>query len=98
MAWCVGLIKRGGVILWPTYFERRLSRKKGRRVSLKLAVDKVTTELIAKACKSLGLEYEIVEASYPKIWWRKTGYVIVKGGSIKKSELIKRVAENLKRK
>ena len=92
------MIRKDGIILWPAYFERRIPRNKGRRVPLKLASDNVTADTIARACKALGFECEIVEGAYPKMWWRKTGYVIVKADSLRKNELIRKVAEQLRKK
>jgi len=84
-------------IIWPIYFERRVSRGRGRRVPSKLALDNVTVDKIARACSSLGLEYEVMEGAYPSMWWRKTGYVIVKADGVKKEELIRRIAEAMKK-
>ncbi len=84
-------------VIWPVYFERRVSRGRGRRVPSKLALDNVTVEKIAKACKELGLEYEVSEGAYPSLWWRKTGYVVVKTDGVKKEELIRRIAEVMKK-
>ena len=84
-------------VLWPVYFERRISRGKGRRVPLRLALDNVTVDRIVKTCRELGLECEVSEGAYPSMWWRKTGYVIVKAAGMRKEELIKRVAEAMRR-
>ena len=84
-------------VVWPVYFERRASRGRGRRVPAKLALDNVTVERIVKACRELGLECEVSEGSYPRMWWRRTGYVIVKAGDMRKVELIKRLAEAMRK-
>ena len=39
----------------------------------------------------------MVKAAYPKMWWLKTGYVIVKAKGMKKEELLKKLAEAMKR-
>lgn len=92
------MIRRDGIVIWPAYFEKRLSRKRGRRISSKLASENVSAETIARVCRSLGLDCEVVEGAYPKMWWRKTGYVIVKNSGLKKSELIRKIAEHMRRK
>ncbi len=92
------LIRRDGLTLWPAYFDRRLPRGRGRRVPTKLAIDSPSTATIAEACKKLGLEYEVNEGAYPKAWWRKTGYIVVKvPEGMSKTQLIRRIAESMRR-
>jgi signal recognition particle subunit SRP19 len=66
------------IILYPLYFDSSVSRLQGRKVSKKYAVEKPTSENIAKAAKSLGLnpilEKECVHPSTP---WKKEGRVLV---------------------
>jgi signal recognition particle subunit SRP19 len=82
-------------ILYPLYFDRSVSRLKGRRVPQKHAVEKPTSENIAKAAKSLGLnpllEKDKVHSSTP---WKKEGRVIVdKKGP--KTKLLIQIANRL---
>lgn len=65
-------------VVYPIYFDRLVSRVKGRRVPKKYAVDKPTLENIAKAAKALGLS-PIVEknAAHPFRPWRKEGRVLI---------------------
>ncbi|HID04357.1 MAG TPA: hypothetical protein EYP20_00980 [Aigarchaeota archaeon] len=84
-------------VIWPVYFERRVSRGGGRRGPSKLALDNVTVDRIVKACRELGLEYEVFEGAYPSMWWRRTGYVVVKADGVKKEELIRRIASAMKK-
>ena len=53
-------------VIWPIYFDKSISRKNGRKISKKIAIDKPILENIAKAAKSLGLN-PIIEKdnSYP---------------------------------
>lgn len=66
------------IILYPLYFDSSVSRLHGRRLPKKYAVEKPTSEAIAKAAKSLGLnpvwEKESVHPSTP---WKKEGRVLV---------------------
>ena len=66
-------------IIYPLYFDRLISRSKGRRVSKKHAVEKPTVEGIAKAAKTLGLS-PIIEknTAHPSRPWKKEGRIIVK--------------------
>jgi signal recognition particle subunit SRP19 len=43
-------------VLWPEYFDINLTRGEGRKVKKTLAIAQPSTELISKACQSLGLE------------------------------------------
>ena len=65
-------------VVWPIYFDKSLSRLNGRKVSKKYAVDKPTSEDIAKAAKSLGLN-PILEkdAAHPSRYWRKEGRILI---------------------
>jgi signal recognition particle subunit SRP19 len=83
-------------ILWPSYFDQRRTRMKGRRVPKNLAVEKPTFEAISKAVKALGIEaIAIKEKSYPGNWCEKEGMVRVPK-SMPKAELIRKVAEKMK--
>ena len=84
-------------VVWPVYFERRVSRGGGRRVPSNLALDNVTVDKIVKACRDLGLEFEVFEGAYPSMWWRRTGYVAVKADGVKKGELLRRIASAMRR-
>lgn len=80
--------------LWPTYFDIRMSRNKGRRVPKTKAVKSPEASKILEAAKRLGLNPIIEQAAYPKQHWIKTGVIIVdKVGS--KTKIIKDIAEIL---
>lgn len=84
-------------VLWPEYFDSNLTRAQGRKVKRSLAISNPTTELISKACQSLGLENRIeAEKSYPGTWYRKGGRVLV-DRKIPKSQLLVKVGERLVR-
>jgi signal recognition particle subunit SRP19 len=65
-------------ILYPLYFDSTISRLKGRRVPKKYAVEKPTSEDIAKAAKSLGLN-PLLEKNkvHPSCPWKREGRIIV---------------------
>jgi signal recognition particle subunit SRP19 len=82
-------------ILYPLYFDSSISRLKGRKVPKKHAVEKPTSENIAKAAKSLGLnpilEKDKMHSSTP---WKHEGRVIVdKKGP--KTKLLIQIANRL---
>lgn len=84
------------VVIWPCYFDRSRSRKDGRRVPKKLAIQNPTTDLIASAAKDLGYYVEIEpEKSHPSKPWGGEGRLIVaKSGP--KSDIIIKIASRLK--
>jgi len=84
------------VVLWPAYFDLRVSRAKGRRVAKKNATEAPTSHMLFEAVKALGLDCILeLEKSYPRFWHRRTGRVLVEP-KLKKQELIEKVAAKLK--
>ena len=65
-------------VVWPIYFDKTVSRIKGRKVAKKYAVDKPSVEDIAKAAKSLGL-HPVLEKTvcHPSQPWKKDGRVLI---------------------
>ena len=43
-------------IFWPQYFDLKRTRSDGRKISKKLAIEKITAQDIAKAATSLGYQ------------------------------------------
>ena len=90
------MIKRNGIIIWPIYFDKKISRNKGRKISLDKAIEKPSLEKIAEAIKKLGYEIEIEkECSYPSFHWKKTGRIIIKNCKEKKSRILKLIANEI---
>jgi signal recognition particle subunit SRP19 len=87
--------KQDKIIIWPAYFDQAKTRKKGRRVPKNLAVQSPKILEIQEAAQKLGLEFEVVvDKSYPKTPWAKTGMLLVeKKGS--KEQIINRIAKQL---
>ncbi|MDK2384335.1 MAG: signal recognition particle subunit SRP19/SEC65 family protein [Candidatus Korarchaeota archaeon] len=88
--------RKGPKVIYPSYFDSRLSRSEGRRVPRSLAVRKPTLQDLVSALKHLSLEYEVEEKHRPSRWYRFEGRVkVVYQGS--KEELLKKVAETIRR-
>lgn len=84
-----------GLVLWPRYFEARLTRSEGRRVAEDLAVEDPEVEAIAEAAEALGYEVEVdPDAAHPRRPWTATGRVVVAGADDKET-LLRSVAEAL---
>jgi signal recognition particle subunit SRP19 len=65
-------------VIYPLYFDRTVSRLKGRKVAKKYAVEKPVLENIAKAAQSLKLnpiiEKNGIHSSTP---WKKEGRILI---------------------
>jgi len=82
-------------VIWPVYFDKTLSRLQGRKVAKKLAVEKPSSESIAKAAKSLGLHPVLEkEASHPSRRWKHDGRVLVDKKEAK-SRILVQIANRL---
>ncbi|MHA1724700.1 MAG: signal recognition particle subunit SRP19/SEC65 family protein [Promethearchaeota archaeon] len=86
------------LIFWPQYFEKRRSRKEGRRLSRNLALEKVSVADIAKVAKQLGYKVEVDNVSrYPRTWWDGPGRILIDPKGKKKSKVIKELAKELRK-
>jgi signal recognition particle subunit SRP19 len=82
-------------VIYPIYFDRSISRLKGRKVSQKHAVEKPSLENIAKAAKSLGLN-PILEknATHSSTPWKREGRILI-GKKGPKSKLLLQLSNRL---
>jgi len=87
------------VILWPAYFDRKLSRNQGRRVPLKFSVESPSLTEISKTARKLGFK-TIVEPDkkYPRDWWDYKGRILIEIGKEKLSKtlILKKIGKMLK--
>ncbi|MBC7130997.1 signal recognition particle protein Srp19 [Candidatus Bathyarchaeota archaeon] len=89
--------KQDKVVIWPAYFDSTLTRGKGRRVPKALSVPNPRISEVKEAVERLKLEYELVlDASYPKTPWLKTGKLLVIKKATK-NDMIKRIADQLRK-
>lgn len=85
----------GKLVIWPHYFDRSLSRAKGRRIPMDLAVENPRAGSIAQAARTLGLKAELDESARPPSrWFASKGRVLVPK-TAKKEELLKQIARRL---
>lgn len=87
------------VIIWLDYFNKNLSREKGRKVSKSFAVyDPLVSELL-NAIESLGhtIDKEQINegARFPKRAHIKSGYIMIEKKGLNKSTLIKSISEKI---
>ena len=88
------------VILWLDYFNRNLSRSKGRRVKRDKSVFDPSLSDLIDAAKAAG--YDITkeetndQARYPRRAFVKSSYImILKSNEVKKSVTIKTIADKM---
>ena len=82
-------------VIWPVYFDKSLSRFKGRKISKKYAIEKTSIEDISKAAKSLGLNPVLEKsASHPSRPFKKEGRVLVDKKDAK-SKLLVQISKRL---
>ena len=92
--------KKGNyVILWPAYFDRKLSRTQGRRVPLKFSVENPSLVEINKAARKLGFKTILEpDKKYPKDWWNYKGRVLIEIDKVKetKNSILKKIGRILR--
>ncbi len=87
--------KQDKIIIWSAYFDSTKTRKDGRRIPKSSCVASPKILELRNAVEQLGLEYELImEATYPKTPWQKTGMLLVKKNDTKE-QLIKKIAKQL---
>lgn len=84
---------RGKIIIWPVYIDSDRTQAEGRRIPRGYAVSSPKLREISRAAGKLGLN-PLVEKdkSYPKLWWEKSGRVIV-DKNMSKREIILRISK-----
>ena len=83
-------------MIWPAYFDRRLSWRFGRKVPRELAVEAPKAEEIARVLQELKVDFEYIPGKgRPATWWERTGYFLVPKQPGGKRRLLLRIAERL---
>jgi signal recognition particle subunit SRP19 len=87
----------GYFVLYPLYFDGRVTRARGRRVKGALAVRGPSGKAVFEAAKAAGLSPVLEdERHHPSSWFERTGRVLVpRDAAASKGDAIQRVAEKL---
>ncbi|MHA1606020.1 MAG: signal recognition particle subunit SRP19/SEC65 family protein [Candidatus Freyarchaeota archaeon] len=89
---------RNVFIIYPEYFDAKLSRREGRRVPLSLAVSNPRVEELALVAHRLGWKINVEpDAAYPRCWWNRRGRILVEKDNMKKTKAIVTLARILKK-
>ena len=86
-------------IIWLDYFNRNLTRKKGRKVSRDISIFDPTMEELMDATKVLGLKVPEdninLRARYPRRSFVKSGYLMISKLE-KKSQILNKIAKKMR--
>ena len=85
-------------VVWPSYFDVRLSRDGGRRIPKAYCVENPDLQMLSNALKSLNMKFEAQQdKAYPSRWWKKEGRLLVET-QMKKPKLLLLIGKKLKSK
>jgi signal recognition particle subunit SRP19 len=89
-----------GYIIWPSYLNKNLSKKEGRKLPKNLSLDDPKFEEIKNALESIGINHKIEKnARYPKEQGkedRKIGRFIVEE-KFSKNEILKKISKEIRK-
>lgn len=87
------------VILWLDYYNKGLSRAKGRKISKSLAIYDPSISELREAAISLGYDISPDQlndtARFPRRPHIKSGYIMISKNSLMKSKIIKSISEKM---
>jgi signal recognition particle subunit SRP19 len=76
-------------VIYPLYFDRTISRTKGRKIAKRYAIEKPSLENLAKAAKSLGLPVILEkDKSHSSTPWKRDGRILIEKKSSKTKLLL----------
>lgn len=95
----INLIEKNVYVIWTSYIDSRLTRRMGRKISLREAVNNPRLNELVDASKRLGLHIvKVKEARYPSSWWiRDSGYIMIRKIDDKKLKIIRLIAREIRR-
>ncbi|MCL4325491.1 MAG: signal recognition particle subunit SRP19/SEC65 family protein [Candidatus Thermoplasmatota archaeon] len=81
--------------IYPSYFDRSISKKEGRKVPKKLSIDKCNLDTLILSLKILHIDYTVEQGlAYPRRWWMKEGRIRIKKEGTK-HVLLKKIGKSL---
>lgn len=82
-------------VIWPAYLDSTKSRKQGRRIAMKFAVESPNVHDIEQVADRLHYKREAkLDSAYPKTWWEKKGYVLIEKKDAK-TKVLKNIAKKI---
>jgi len=84
-------------IIWPAYLDAKKTKKEGRKIPRKHAIESPTLAEIKEAAERLKLKAKIeADKAYPPSWWERSGRVIIEHEKLKKRELLLKISKMIK--
>lgn len=87
-------------VVWPSYFDKNLSKKDGRKLPKNLALDHPKFDEIKKALESIGINHQLEKTSkYPKDQGkdeRNLGRFIVEK-KFSKNEILRKISKEMRK-
>jgi len=87
-------------VIWPSYLDKNLSKKDGRKLPKNLALDRPKFDEIKKALESIGINHQIEKNSkYPKEQGRddrNLGRFLVEK-KFSKNEILKKISKEIRK-
>lgn len=87
-------------VVWPSYFDKNLSKKDGRKLPKNLALDHPKFDEIKKALESIGINHQLEKTSkYPKEQGkdeRNLGRFIVEK-KFSKNEILRKISKEMRK-
>lgn len=87
-------------VIWPSYLDKNLSKKDGRKIPKNLALDRPKFDEIKKALESIGINHQIEKNSkYPKEQGkddRNLGRFLVEK-KFSKNEILKKISKEIRK-
>lgn len=86
-------------IIYPEYFDSRLSTRLGRRVPLKYSIDNPTLDEVIEATRKTGLRVLKVERDkmHPSNWIERKGRIaVMRSGAVSKRTILIEISKNLR--
>ena len=84
-------------VIYPEYFDSKITRSQGRRVPNSLADPEPHLKKLEKACQRLEIECQSEpEKSHPSFWWKQSGRLLIpidKNNKIPKEKILKDIAK-----
>ncbi len=91
--------KRKTWVIYPEYFDRRLSRSQGRRVPVKYSVSDPNVEDISVILSSYGIPNRVETSEHhPSTWYERNGRILISKQNIPKQAFLVMMGEKLKNK
>lgn len=80
--------KEGLLVIYPEYFDSKLTRSEGRRVPKPMARESPSLDDVVRAARACGMEPRAEpKSAFPPRWWDARGRALVKKKSSKEKTL-----------